>query len=274
MQKKRAFLKWPGNKYRVLEHICARLPEGRRLIEPFVGSGVVFLNTNYSSYLLSDVNADLINVYQLLQVEGEKFIKYAKSYFTSNNNCAEKYYQLRERFNNSKDIWQKSGLFIYLNRHGYNGLCRYNKKGCFNVPFGRYLKPYFPEEEMQFFHTKSQNKVSFVCTDFHSSLRRVRSGHVVYCDPPYVPLTATANFTTYSSQPFLLEAQQQLATAAIRLAGRGIPVLISNHDTPFTRKVYQNAQLDFFPVVRLISCKGKRRLPAKELLALFSKTEC
>jgi DNA adenine methylase len=254
----------------VLEHICARLPEGRRLIEPFVGSGVVFLNTNYSAYLLNDVNADLINIYKLLQTEGQTFIKYAKSYFTAANNQSEKYYQLREEFNNIQEPWQKAGLFLYLNRHGYNGLCRYNKKGGFNVPFGRYNQPYFPEAEMQFFHQKAQRNVTFTCGDFHSSLNRVRAGHVVYCDPPYVPLTTTANFTQYARQSFLITDQQQLAQIAEQLAKRGIPVLISNHDLPFTRATYQKAQLDYFPVARLISCKGNRRFPVKELLALFS----
>jgi DNA adenine methylase len=269
MHKHRSFLKWPGNKYRVLEHICARLPAGQRLIEPFVGSAAVFLNTQYPKYLLSDVNADLIHVYQLLQREGQQFINYAKSFFKTKNNEPEKYYKFREKFNSTQDKRLKAALFIYLNRHGYNGLCRYNRSGFFNVPFGRYCQPYFPETEMQFFHQKSQQDVTFMCADFRACLKRARRGQVVYCDPPYVPLTASANFTAYSPQPFLIEQQDHLVNTAEKLAKKGIPVLVSNHDTKDVRAAYQKAKLFYFSVSRTISCNPKRRLPAPELLALF-----
>lgn len=271
MKKYRSFLKWPGNKYRVLDKICERLPSGRRLIEPFVGSGVVFLNTNYSKYLLSDVNEDLIRVYQILQTSGDEFIKYTKKLFTCANNQSDVYYKRREQFNKTKDEWKKAALFIYLNRHGYNGLCRYNRSGQFNVPFGRYAAPYFPEAEMKFFHHKSQDNVRFMCADFNTSLKSARAGNVIYCDPPYVPLTLTANFTSYSQLPFSLVEQKKLAQSAELLSKKGVSVLISNHDTPFVREAYQNAQLEFFSVSRTISCKGASRLPAPELLALFTQ---
>lgn len=269
MQKHRSFLKWPGNKYRVLEHICPLLPEGRRLIEPFVGSGAVFLNTNYASYALNDVNADLIHIYQLLQEFGEEFISYAQSYFKPRNNQPERYYLLREQFNYVDDVWKKSALFLYLNRHGYNGLCRYNRSGLFNVPFGRYRQPYFPRAEMEYFHQRAQRNVTFTCEDFTTSMRRARAGNIIYCDPPYMPLTATANFTHYSRYPFLQTQQEILAQTAKKLAARGIAILISNHDTPFIRAAYSSARLEYFSVTRSISCKGRQRLPAPELLALF-----
>jgi DNA adenine methylase len=267
MKKQRSFLKWPGNKYRVLDKICQHLPSGTRLIEPFVGSGVVFLNTNYSKYLLSDVNPDLIQVYQLLQESGMEFVKYTKKFFTRANNQPQAYYRWRERFNQTTDEWKRSALFIYLNRHGYNGLCRYNRSGEFNVPFGRYREPYFPEEEMKFFYQKSQRNVKFICADFNASLKQARAGPVIYCDPPYVPLSATSNFTSYSRQAFSLTEQEKLAKSAEKLSKKGISVLISNHDTPFVRDVYQNAHLEFFSVSRTISCKAAKRVPAPELFA-------
>lgn len=268
MQKFRGFLKWPGNKYRVLDHICPALPPGKKLIEPFVGSAAVFLNTDYESYLLTDINPDLINLYQILQSSGKEFIHYSKKYFTERNNVAEKYYRLRDQFNQETDPWKKAGLFVYLNRHGYNGLCRYNLKKMFNVPFGRYKRPYFPAAEMEFFHQKSQDRVTFKCLDFQETLKTARAGHVVYCDPPYVPLTTTAYFTSYSHKPFQLTEQQQLASLAQELSTRDIPVLISNHNTDYTREIYQNAKLTFFTVPRFISCKSRE--PAQELLALFT----
>ena len=138
------FLKWPGGKYRLVEKICTKLGPGKRLIEPFVGSGAVFLNAPYNKYLLADNNSDLINLYIILHQEGNGFIEYARGFFQPEFNTADAYYSFRTAFNDSNDIRLKAALFIYLNRHCYNGLCRYNRSGGFNSPFGRYKKPPFP----------------------------------------------------------------------------------------------------------------------------------
>ncbi|MGD8484718.1 MAG: Dam family site-specific DNA-(adenine-N6)-methyltransferase, partial [Thioalkalispiraceae bacterium] len=185
----RPFLKWAGNKFRIMNQIHKLLPaDGKRLIEPFAGSAAVFLNTNYARYLVCDTNPDLINLYNTLKKEGPDFIRYCKRYFTEKNNSAEKYYYYREQFNQTSDIRKRSALFVYLNRHGYNGLCRYNASGGFNVPFGRYQRPYFPEKEMLFFHRKAK-RASFKVASFENIMRKARQGDVIYCDPPYVPLS-------------------------------------------------------------------------------------
>lgn len=264
----RPFLKWPGGKYRIIDRIKEQLPSGSRLIEPFVGSGAVFLNTDYPRYLLADSNRDLINIYRCLQKEGASFVEYCRQFFVPENNKAEKYYELRERFNETDDVYEKSALFLYLNRHGYNGLCRYNAVGHFNVPFGRYAKPYFPEREMLYFAEKVK-KADVLCADFRDTLALAEKGDVVYCDPPYVPLSDTSNFTEYSPGGFGRAEQLALAKMAKRLAERGIPVLISNHDTEFTRTHYDTAHISSFDVPRFISCDGKNRHKVSELLALF-----
>ncbi|WP_258360498.1 Dam family site-specific DNA-(adenine-N6)-methyltransferase [Moorella sulfitireducens (nom. illeg.)] len=264
----RPFLKWPGGKYRIVNVIKARLPRGKRLVEPFAGSGAVFLNTDYPSYWLSDSNADLINLYRTLKSEGEDFIRYCRSFFIPENNTAERYYELRETFNETKDIVLKSALLVYLNRHGYNGLVRYNNRGDYNVPFGRYKKPYFPEAEMRHFYQKSR-VAEFTVADFTEVMAAARPGDVFYCDPPYVPLSATASFTTYSAGGFSLEQQAELTRLAVMLARSGIPVLISNHDTEFTGKAYQSASITRIKVPRSISCDGSGRGKAGEVLALF-----
>ena len=151
------FIKWAGGKHRLVPQIQALLPTGQRLVEPFVGSGAVWLNTSYPEARLADANRDLILLYQTLQQHGATFIDYCRQLFVNENNDAERYYGLRDRFNGSRDPWEKSALFLYLNRHGYNGLCRYNASGGFNVPFGRYRHPYFPQEEMSYFYQKSQS---------------------------------------------------------------------------------------------------------------------
>lgn len=268
MLKVRPFLKWAGNKFQILERIRAVLPPGKRLIEPFAGSGAVFLNTNYSQYLVTDNNGDLIKLYLTLQAEGESFISYCKSFFTETNNSESCYYHLRETFNSTTETRLKSALFVYLNRHCYNGLCRYNLQGGFNTPFGQYKKPRFPENEMRYFHTKAKDAI-FMPADFREVMKTADKGDVVYCDPPYVPLSATANFTTYSSGGFGRDDQTELAELARQLAGRGVPVLISNHATEFTLSVYQAAKIELFEVQRYISCDGANRGKVKEVLALF-----
>jgi DNA adenine methylase len=263
-------LKWAGNKYKIVDRIKEVLPESRRLIEPFVGSGAVFLNTNYSEYILADINADLISFYKTLQKEGESFIDRCRELFKPENNREEAYYALRERFNLSEDAAEKSAIFLYLNRHGYNGLCRYNRKGQFNVPFGQYRNPYFPEKEMEHFLEKCQNsKVEFLVQDFRQTMMMAREGDAVYCDPPYVPLSPTANFTDYSPEGFGIREQEELARLAKYLKQNKITVIISNHDTEFTSREYGEARIIRFPVRRYISCDGENRNLVPELLAVF-----
>lgn len=267
----RPFLKWAGNKYRIIERVKARLPAGRRLVEPFVGSGAVFLNTDYPRYLLADGNKDLIDLYNTLKKEGAVFIADCRKLFRPATNSAETYYKLRAEFNACTDTRRRALLFVYLNRHGYNGLCRYNAKGGFNVPFGRYKHPYFPEQEMLAFHHKARRAVFHHAT-FEQSLRRIRSGDVVYCDPPYVPLSLSSSFTAYHADGFSLEQQQRLADIAAQAARQGIAVLISNHDTPFTRSAYKAADIEQLSVQRSISCHGHKRRRVDELLALYRAT--
>lgn len=269
MKKNRAFLKWAGGKYSLVEAISERLPSGKRLIEPFVGAGSVFLNSHYDEYLLSDINLDLVNLYQYVQTDVDGYIEAARKWFAPEFNDAERYYETRARFNETTDIKERSVLFLYLNRHGYNGLCRYNKKGGFNVPFGRYKKPYFPEKELRHFAEKSKN-ATFVCESYEETFARAKQGDVIYCDPPYVPLTKTASFTAYAGNSFNLDDQALLAkTARLTAKEKKIHVLISNHDTPWTQEIYHGAKLSPLKVSRTISQKGNGRKKVGELMALY-----
>lgn len=262
-------MKWAGNKYRCLEHIQSYLPKAHRLIEPFAGSAAIFLNTDYQSNLLADSNRDLINLYLQVKNKGEAFIQTAHRYFRPENNEKSRYLELREQFNQTKFNTKRAALFLYLNRHGFNGLCRYNSKGIYNVPFGSYLKPYFPEKELLYFHKKSQH-AEIIQSDFRSTFDKVKEGDLIYCDPPYVGLSKTADFTQYTSSGFDLQAQQELVLCAENACRNGAVVLISNHDTPFTREIYQQANIKYFNVPRSISCMAHNRTASPELLALFA----
>ena len=269
MTKIRPFLKWAGSKYNCLNKIISALPPGRRLIEPFAGSGVIFMNAHYSSYLLAESNADLINMYITLKKQGETFIEYCQQYFQPEFNCKESYYELRAEFNQLNRSSKKSALFLYLNRHGFNGLCRYNSKGIFNVPFGLYKKPYFPQQEMTLFHQKSK-QAQFIQNDFRKTFELAEPGDIIYCDPPYVPLLETTKPFSYTQKRFEQEDQIELAELAMETAAKGIPVIISNHDTAFTRHHYQKAEIKSFSVSRVINCDAELRQPAKEIIAIFT----
>ncbi|QLQ97598.1 adenine-specific DNA-methyltransferase [Providencia alcalifaciens] len=269
MKKKRAFLKWAGGKYPLVDEIKKHLPQGNCLIEPFVGAGSVFLNTNYDSYVLADINSDLINLYNTVKYRSEAFIEEAQRLFTPEFNTSEQYYLMRKTFNQSDDPAKRSILFLYLNRHCYNGLCRYNLRGEFNVPFGRYKKPYFPKDELLWFAEKAQ-KATFVTQSYSKTLLDAPMGSVIYCDPPYAPLSETANFTAYHTNSFSAQEQQNLALLAHKLSSeREIPVLISNHETPMTREWYHQAQLHIVKVRRTISRNILSRAKVNELLALY-----
>ncbi|MCP2041711.1 DNA adenine methylase [Neisseria sp. HSC-16F19] len=266
------FLKWAGGKAKLVPFIMGNLPVGRskRLVEPFAGSAALSLAVDFDAYLLNDTNADLIGLFQMLQSEKQAFIDYVRSFFIADNNQEARFYELREQFNAADDSAERAALFVYLNRHAFNGLCRYNSKGAFNVPFGRYSAPYFPEAEMQGFIAKS-NRIELMCGDFQAALARVGHDDVVYCDPPYVPLSETASFTAYAKGGFDLNEQIRLAQAAQEAAEPSKGVLISNHDTAFTREIYKEARLETVSVQRNIAAKSSSRQKVGELLAIYGE---
>ena len=267
----RSALKWAGGKKKVINDIASLLPTKgkKRLVEPFVGGGSVFLNLEFEEYLLVDMNKDLINLFNIIKNQPAEFIVDAQEFFNGENNHPEKYYELRRQFNQSSDPYECSLLFLYLNRHGYNGLCRYNKSGGYNVPFGRYKHPYFPQKELEYFSEKSQ-KATFMQGDFETAFSELRSDDVVYCDPPYSPINPTSNFTAYAGNSFTDEDQKRLVDCAELAKSKNIPTLISNHYVDFTRELYKGAtKKTLFQVQRSISQKGKGRIKVKEILALY-----
>jgi DNA adenine methylase len=271
-KKQRAFLKWAGGKFKLVDAITRHLPSGQRLVEPFVGAGSVFLNTDYPNYLLCDINQDLIDLYQIIQREPERYIGAVGELFIPAMNASEAFYRVRDKFNRSRSAFDRAVSFLYLNRHGFNGLCRYNRRGAFNVPFGSYKKPYFPEQEIRAFAQKAA-RAEFVCTGYEQAFAQIQSGDVVYCDPPYAPLSTTASFTTYVGAGFSLDDQAILARCSRTTAlDKGIPVVISNHDIALTRELYRGAKMETVSVQRNISQKGSARNKVNELIALYDHT--
>jgi len=268
------FLKWAGNKYRVLPHLIPHIGYPKRYCEPFGGSLSVALNTPAEQYILNDVNKDLVAIYQnLIHPTDDNFIKYCEELFTSENNTKEAYLELRKHFNQATNTTERARLFIYLNRHCFNGLSRYNKKGEFNVPFGKYDKPSCPSEEMMnfrmFFLTKQLTRFTSLSFEDPSLYEDLEAGDTVYFDPPYIPVSDTASFTDYATEGFTHQQQVELANLCETLANRGIKVILSNHDVPVARELYKNAKIYPIQVTRTISAKGDSRKKANELIAVW-----
>ncbi|MCU4137265.1 Dam family site-specific DNA-(adenine-N6)-methyltransferase [Buchnera aphidicola (Sitobion miscanthi)] len=270
MKKKRSFLKWAGGKYSLLDDILKILPKRKCLIEPFVGAGSVFLNTNYHSYILADINSDLINLFNIVKTRFLEFINDAQIFFTPRTNKLDFYSIHRAIFNKSSNNYQKALIFLYLNRHCYNGLCRYNLKGEFNVPFGSHKKPYFPRKELYQFSEHAQKAV-FICSSYNITLKKISTDSVVYCDPPYLPLSKTSNFTRYYVNHFDFYEHKKLVHLIESIfKKKSIPFLVSNQDILLTRLLYQKAFLYFIRSKRSISCAAHSRKKINELLALYN----
>lgn len=248
--------------------------DARRLIEPFVGSGAVALNLRLGSALLGDTNADLISLFQIVCRAPQRFITACAREFVSATNNASAYAQRRAEFNATRDPLRRAVLFVYLNRHGYNGLCRYNRRGEFNVPFGRHVRPYFPRAELHHF-ARTLRRATFVQADFRGLMAQASEGDFVYCDPPYAPPTGrTRSFTTYAAGGFSAQDQRDLANACRAAAQRGAFIVISNHDSRFTRDLYHGATtIRLLTVPRTISRAVNRRRSARELLVTYGPSE-
>ncbi|CTQ16223.1 DNA adenine methylase [Klebsiella variicola] len=261
-------VKWAGGKTRVMPELLKHIPPADCLIEPFVGSGTVFMNTEYRRYVLCDSNRALINFFRVLTSSAERLIDTARRMFLGGNN-EEQYYKRRALFNSMQ--WSDTGradtallyatLFLYLNRHCFNGLYRENADGGFNVPFGCYKSPYFPEAEMRLFAEKARDtKALFLCNDFRTSIPYIaknRPDSVIYCDPPYIPASKTANFTAYG-KPFTLDDHRYLVANLLNAHRQhGTRSVISNSDTQETCEIYHPFKLHALSVRRSVSAKTR-----------------
>ncbi|EBP0013029.1 Dam family site-specific DNA-(adenine-N6)-methyltransferase [Salmonella enterica] len=274
---------WAGSKYRTLNRLLNkdRLPRsGGCLVEPFVGSGTVFLNTDYQRYVLCDTNEALINFFTTLTVCTEELISEAAPLFSNTN--SELYYQHRKEFNdtalkrdrNYEDCLRLAALFLYLNHHGFNGVWRVSKKSGFNVPFRKKTRP-FPEEDMRQFAEKARRtRAEFLCVDFRHTLRAqyllISPDTVIYCDPPYLPKSKTADFRDYTAAGFTPDDHRELVSLLLDVnQDYGAKVVISNSDTKETREIYAPFRLHRLKVHRSVSANGQRRGTADEVIGVL-----
>lgn len=263
-----AILKWAGNKTAIMPELLERLPAGAlRLVEPFAGSCAVMMSTDYPAYLVADINPDLINLYQVIKDNSEGFIEGSR-YLWANTNNEDDYYRIRNAFNGEAikaGKYLRAVYFLYLNRHSYRGLCRYNRKGEFNVPYGNYKKPYFPESEIRAFAEKAK-RATFICASYEETLSMLQVGDVVYCDPPY-----DGTFTNYHTNGFGDDDQYRLASILERRASEGHHIVISNSDTALTRSLYRGFSYYSLTAKRSIGVESGKSKSAAEIIAVAAR---
>lgn len=279
----RPILKWAGGKARLAPAICDAFGascEGT-YFEPFCGSGAVFFHRRatgmVSKAVLADANPKLVALHCAVRDDVEGLLDAVQR--LPKEDWRERYYEVRDAFNEQPwDGLDNAARFLWLNRAGFNGLYRENRKGDFNVPVGRYSKLSFPSPEH--FRTISRllQGVELVVADFRDILARAGEGDHVYCDPPYVPLSETASFTGYCKEPFGFDEQRALAASARKAAFKGARVVLSNHDLPVVRNELYPPHGGFDHVsrprvARAISRKALGRVPAGEVIAAIGPLE-
>lgn len=287
------FVKWAGGKSHLLNSIRQQYPAGlgtgiTKYAEPFVGGGAVLFDvlSRYSleQVFINDINPELIRTYEAvrdhilplidqLSVMQESYLPldsaHRKTY----------YYQKRERYNallleqNNGQELEKAALFLFLNKTCFNGLYRVNRKGLFNVPMGDYKSPCICDKENLLRVSRAIQHVTMTCGDYRQAAKFIDARTFVYFDPPYRPLSPTANFTSYSEHPFGDREQAELARFFTEMAAAGARVLLSNSDPKnadpndsFFDDLYQGFHIQRIQAARFINSKGSGRGKINELL--------
>lgn len=263
------FLKWAGGKGRLLPQLLPHLSKGKRLIEPFVGAGAVFLAANYDQYVINDANADLVATWVSLQARPREFIERAKSFFVESNRCQHAYQRIRNEFNESLDRFERAVRLPYLNRFGFNGLFRVNRKGEFNVPYGSPAS--LPHFDIQRYEAAADKLTRCLVINggFAGAIELAGVGDIVYCDPPYLASSAGESFTNYTAAGFSMADHVQLLECSLQAVSRGAKVVISNHDTPQTRDLYKGWQIEELSARRSVGSSASSRGIARELVAVL-----
>ena len=275
---KKSILKWPGGKSKVLGQIFDAIPEYKkneysRFVDVFAGSGVVVANASFAkTKLAADINGDLTTLFSTLSNQYDQLELELESLFSGAYNNQESYTKLRDEFNTAECVGvRRAAVFVYLNKHAFNGVCRYNSKGKFNVPYGRpTANPTLDKKSIKAF-AETFNNTEIKNLSFEKILPLCGAGDIVYCDPPYSPLShQKSNFTSYAGNIFGPNEHALLAKLAHEAALRGAIVLISNHDTEETRELYKAASaFSSFDVRRSINSNGQGRNKVAELIAVF-----
>lgn len=260
-------VKWVGGKRQLMFELLKNMPKFyNRYFEPFIGGGALFFELQPDNAYISDVNAELINLYSVVKNDVEDLIddlskhEISKDYFLELRNADRTF-----GYKNWSDI-QKASRFIYLNRTCFNGLYRVNSQGQFNVPFGNYKNPRICDEENLKNCSELLQNTEINCADFTTILDKVQKGDFVYFDPPYVPLNETSSFTSYTKDGFDIDMQFKLRDLCDELDSRGVMFMLSNSDTKIINELYENYNIKKVFASRAINANGNGRGKITEVI--------
>lgn len=266
------FVKWAGGKGQLIEQFKPLFPKKfNRYFEPFVGSGAVFFyiiqKYNPKEILISDINEELINTYQVIKNNVEELIlklkELKKLHVSESKNH---YYTVREKEPEYLSKIDIAARFIYLNKTCFNGLYRVNSKGKFNVPMGDYKNPDIIQEDKLRAISMLIKNTDIRLMPFENIVNLAEKGDFVYFDPPYYPITKGKNFTSYTKDVFMEEEQTKLFEIFRELDKKGCLVMKSNSDTDFIKSLYKDYNIRIVQASRSINSDASKRGKVNEVV--------
>ena len=264
-------LKWAGGKQQLLTQLAPSIPSSYLYVEPFVGGGAVWLHVHPERAIINDSNQELINVYKVVRDNPDELIALLEKHEKANSR--DHFYEIREQDRDSAAFSKLSNVeraarTIYLNKTCYNGLFRVNKKGQFNTSYNpRSSRNIVNEPDIRALHDYlAGNDIDIRCGDYTNVLKDLPTNAFVYLDPPYMPVSESANFTRYTADRFDYKEQVRLRNWCVKLRAKGVRFVESNSDTPAVRELYKDFTIKTVQARRSINSRGDKRGPVNEVL--------
>ena len=250
-------LKWAGGKTQMLNELLPKVPASYgRYIEPFFGGGALFFALQPEHAVIADSNPELINLYRQVADCVDDVIQCLERY----ENTSEMFYTVRKLDWTQLAKAEAAARTIYLNKTCFNGLYRVNKKGQYNVPFGRYTNPKICDIEALYAASAALKKAEIICGDYSRVLEQhAKPGDFVFLDPPYLPVSEYSDFKRYTKEQFYEEDHVELARMVMRLHERGCHVILTNSNHPLVHELYAPFNIEVIQTKRYISCSGNNR---------------
>jgi len=270
------FVKWAGGKGQLIGRLLKRMPkEFNRYYEPFVGGGALLMAARPKQACINDVNRSLINAYEVIRDDSE-FLIWTLADMDMVECTRERYMAYRDEYNRrlKAGVYDcyTAALFIFLNKHCFNGLYRVNSEGAFNVPWnnkssGRSMSPENIEELSVFL-----KGIDIKCGDFEAAVQDAQAGDFVFFDSPYVPLNSTS-FESYTKNKFSEQEHRRLAALFRKLTERSCLCMATNHDTELVRDLYADYHIETTSVRRAINSDGKKRIGTEVIICNYDVEE-
>lgn len=269
------FVKWAGGKRQLIPQIRERMPEQfNNYYEPFVGGGAVIFELLPENAVINDINRALINAYQMICRHPQEFLQEINRLDAEMwEDGKEYYYSLREHYNDklmkSEFDVELAALFVFINKHCFNGLYRVNGKGLFNVPYNNSRRSSVDEKSIKEI-SEFLKKVTIISGDFEAACEGARAGDFVFIDSPYAPLNPTS-FESYTKEGFDIESHRRLANLFDELTARGCYCMLTNHNTELINELYGNKgyTIDVVSVKRLINSDASNRVGEEVIICNY-----